>query len=147
MVLRHGNPDVLINGSQFSAQVFTTDAKDWEIELQYTAPYSPIPSKGGRVLKTLIIQYAKDDHRFWNECLQEIMFAVNTIVHDCTKHTPTPLCFRRELHLPRPLTGPLFKLGVKDNKSHLREDTTYEWSSLRNNTKKQNAIICYLHSP
>lgn len=115
ILLRFGTPEVLIidNGTQFGSLVFQNMLKYWGIESFNTAPYSPQANpieRRNRVLKTLIAQSVKGDHRTWDESLNEITFAVNTAVHESTQFTPAMLCFGRELRVPGALSGPNFEL-------------------------------------
>lgn len=113
VLYRFGAPDVLItdNGTQFTSKIIKDMAKEWDIEFQTTAPYSPQSNpieRRNRVLKTLIAQSVKGDHQTWDANLKEIAFAVNTACHESTKCTPAMLCYGRELRLPAALRGPLF---------------------------------------
>ncbi|XP_054281224.1 uncharacterized protein LOC128998894 [Macrosteles quadrilineatus] len=116
ILLRHGAPDVLItdNGTQFVGKLVRELAAEWGITLQTTAPYSPQSNpveRQNRVVKTMIAQFVKGNHRSWDNHLVEFQYALNTAVHDSTGFTPVMLCFRRELKPPCAVRGPLFEVS------------------------------------
>jgi len=110
ILLRHGAPDVLItdNGTQFVSKVVRELAAEWGVTLQTTAPYSPQSNpveRQNRVVKTMIAQFVKDNHKTWDNHLCEFQYALNSAVHDSTGFSPAMLCFGRELKPPRALRG------------------------------------------
>lgn len=116
ILLRYGAPEILItdNGTQFTSRLFQKLTDEWEIDFRHTAPYSPQSNpveRPNRVIKTMIAQFVKDNHRSWDLLLGEFRYAVNTAVHDSTGFTPAKLCLGRELRLPRAVRGPLFSSG------------------------------------
>lgn len=106
ILYRYGAPEVLIsdNGTQFVSKIMADVANEWGIEHRATAPYSPQSNpveRQNRVIKTMISQFVKNDHRKWDIRLGEMQFALNSAVHDSTKFTPAKLCLGRELKAPR----------------------------------------------
>lgn len=126
ILFRYGSPEVLItdNGTQFTSKIFRDLAKDWDIEIQYTAPYSPQSNpveRANRVIKTMLSQYVKDNHKSWANFLGELRYAINTAVHDSTGYSPASLCTGRELRVPNAIRGPLFVTAESDVEPSLEE--------------------------
>lgn len=112
--LRYGAPEVLLsdNGTQFTSGLFRSLADEWGIRLETTAPYSPQSNaveRQNRVVKTMLAQYVRDNHRTWDANLTSFQFALNTAVHDSTGFTPSMMCFGRELKTPRAVCGDRFE--------------------------------------
>lgn len=92
------------NGSQFLSNLFKKFLEENGIRHQLTPPYSPqcnSTERVNRVLKTMIKQYIKNDHRRWDENLPELQFAINTAIQDSTGFSPAQLNFGRELRKPQ----------------------------------------------
>lgn len=126
ILLRFGAPEIVItdNGSQYTSRIFHEITTDWNITHQFTAPYSPQSNpaeRPNRVVKTMITQYIKSDHREWDEHLGEFRFALNTAIHSSTKYSPAMLNFGRELRMPKAICGPT--LASNGNKA---EGEAYE---------------------
>lgn len=122
ILLRYGAPESIItdNGSQFTARIWYDLIKGWNVEQQFTAPYSPQGNpveRSNRTVKTMIAQYIKDDHTLWDVYLKELCYAYNTSVHDTTGYTPALLNFGRELRIPNAAHGPLKVAGVRESPS------------------------------
>lgn len=112
ILLRYGAPEVLRcdNGSQFTANLFHAVAKYWGIRIEFTAPYSPQSNpteRYNRVLKTMIAQFTRDDHRTWDQYLSEFRFAMNSAEHESTSFSPGLLNTGRELKAPKAIHGSL----------------------------------------
>lgn len=145
-----GSPDVLItdNGSQFGAKLFRKMADNWEIELRYTAPYSPQCNpveRQNRVIKTLIAQSVREDHRTWDEHLGEICFAINTAKHDSTLASPAMLCYGRELRVPKSISGPAFITNLAEEHRQaeaIHDERMQQFSKLYRKTQ-QNLRIAF----
>lgn len=121
ILLRYGAPEEILsdNGSQYTSKLFTNLAREWNVTHKFTAIYSPQSNpteRENRVLKTLISQYVRDDHRAWDEHLDEFKFAINTSVHDSTKFTPAMLNFCRELKIPKSTYGNIVENEVSREK-------------------------------
>lgn len=126
ILMRFGAPSLMIvdNGVQYVADLFTRVAREWEVEVRYTPPYSPQcnpTERQNRVLKTMIAQYVESDHRTWDVNLPEFAFAVNTAVHESTKFTPAALNFGRELRVPKTVARPEFETSETED-APVRED-------------------------
>lgn len=126
ILLRYGAPAVLItdNGTQFTSKIFRDLASEWNIEFQNTAPYSPQSNpveRANRVLKTMMSQFVKDNHKSWASFIGEMRYAINTAVHDSTGYSPAMLCMGRELRLPRAICGPPFVTGNATEDPSLEE--------------------------
>lgn len=98
---RFGWPKTLIsdNGSQFVSKSFKKFLKEQGIRHQLTPIYSPqcnSTERVNRVIKTMIRQYIKDDHRRWDADLPELQFAVNTATQDSTGFSAAQLNFGRD---------------------------------------------------
>jgi len=118
ILLRYGAPEVVLtdNGTQFTARLFRDLAVEWGVKSRYTAPYSPQSNpveRPNRVIKTMIAQFVKDNHRTWDALIGEFQYAINTAVHESTGFTPAKLCFGRELKPSRAIRGPLFETGTE----------------------------------
>lgn len=91
------------NGSQFISKLFKKFLDENGIRHQLTPAYSPqcnSTERVNRVLKTMIKQYIRNDHRKWDEYIPEIQFAVNTALQDSTGFSAAQLNFVRELRKP-----------------------------------------------
>lgn len=116
VLLRYGAPEVVItdNGTQFTSNGWKRLLKEWGIQHQLTAPYSPQANpveRVNRVLKTMIRQYLKDDHRDWDRTLSEFRYGMNTAVHDSTGYSPCMLNFGREFKIPNTVYGQEFEVN------------------------------------
>lgn len=105
VLCRFGWPKILIsdNGSQFVSRLFKTFLRDNNIRHQLTPTYSPqcnSTERVNRVIKTMIKQYIRNDHRRWDDNLPELQFAINTAVQDSTGYSPARLNFGRYLRAP-----------------------------------------------
>lgn len=105
ILCRFGWFKVLIsdNGSQFLSRIFKTFLDENKIRHQLTPAYSPqcnSTERVNRVLKTMIKQYIRTDHRRWDENLPELQFAINTAIQDSTGFSAAQLNFGRELRKP-----------------------------------------------
>lgn len=149
VLLRYGAPEVIRcdNGSQFTSKIFQDLAREWQIKLEFTAPYSPQSNpteRYNRVLKTMIAQYVKDDHRTWDQNLAEFRFAMNSAVHDSTKFSPAMITLGRELRLPRAIHGALVTEKVEVTEEE--EYTAREILSKRIHEKvKENLAKAFAH--
>lgn len=119
ILCRYGAPEVAItdNGTQFTSKLWSQLLKGWGIEHSLTPPYSPQANsveRANRVLKTMMSQYVKEDHRTWDQYLYEFRYAMNTATHDSTGYTPAMLNFGRELRIPNALHGPLRELNANE---------------------------------
>lgn len=100
--LRYGRSKTMIcdHGTQFVSKIVKDLAKEWSVQLQTTAPYSsqsnPV-ERSNRVVKTMIVQYVRDNQKAWDLHLEELQISVNTVEHYSTGYTPAMLCFGREL--------------------------------------------------
>lgn len=126
VLLRYGAPEALIcdNGTQFVSGLFKTLAADWNIRYTNTAPYSPQSNpveRANRVVKTMIAQFVKDNHRSWDTHVGEFQFALNSAVHQSTGHTPAMLCLGRELRAPRAVRGPTLQVATEEHEPALDE--------------------------
>ncbi|KAK9675018.1 Integrase core domain, partial [Popillia japonica] len=68
VIYRFGAPKRFIcdNGSQFTSNQFRTAAKDWGVEIRFTAPYAPHQNpveRANRVIGPMLAQYIEDDQR------------------------------------------------------------------------------------
>lgn len=76
LLLRYGGPETMIcdNGTHFVSNIkYLT--KEWSVQLQTTAPYSPQSNpveRSNRVVKTMIAQYVRDNQNTWNLHLEEL---------------------------------------------------------------------------
>lgn len=119
ILLRYGAPECILtdNGTQYVSHIFGKLTAEWGITHQVTAPYSPQSNpteRANRVIKTMISQFVKDDHRTWDDHLDDFRFALNTSVHDSTAFSPAMLMFCRELHAPNATHGPLFESSEQE---------------------------------
>lgn len=108
VIYRFGAPKRFIcdNGSQFTSNQFRTAAKDWGVEIRFTAPYSPHQNpveRANRVIGPMLAQYIEDDQREWDVHLPQFMFAINTAKHETTGFWPAFLNFGRSLVPPSSL--------------------------------------------
>ncbi|KAK9701035.1 RNase H-like domain found in reverse transcriptase [Popillia japonica] len=108
VIYRFGAPKRFIcdNGSQFTSNQFRTAAKDWGVEIRFTAPYSPHQNpveRANRVIGPMLAQYIEDDQREWDVHLPQFMFAINTAKHETTGFSPAFLNFGRSLVPPSSL--------------------------------------------
>lgn len=90
------------SGKQFVSHQFDEFLRLANIKHRCNAPYAPQtnPTKRtNRVIKTMIAQYVNDNHRKWDEYIPELMFALNTAMHNSTCFSPAFLNYSRE---PRP---------------------------------------------
>lgn len=108
IIARYGVPKVIItdNGTQFTSRIFRKCLKDYGVSQQFTAPYTPQENpteRANRTIKTIIAQFADDQHQKWDEFLPEIMLALNTSISETTGYSPAFLTQGREPRLPKAL--------------------------------------------
>lgn len=116
---RFGWPETVItdNGSQFISKAFKKFLKDQMVRHQLTPIYSPqcnSTERVNRVIKTMIKQYVKEDHRKWDANLPELQFALNTSTQESTGFSAAQLNFGRD---PRVANAIYELLGGKTNAS------------------------------
>lgn len=141
ILYRFGAPEILLtdNGSQYVSHIFSSLAKAWNIERQFTAPYSPQANpteRSNRVIKTMISQYVKGNQQAWDEHLEEFRFALNTSSHDSTKFTPAMLNVGRELKMPNMVYGKLKVTTKGDSLEKTHDDRLARFTQLKQTCEK-----------
>lgn len=102
--LRFSVPRIVLtdNGAQFLSQAFQSLLTRYGIQHMRTAFYSPMCNNAERVNRTLITcvrTLVEDDHRRWDEHLQQIVSAINSAKHETLGCSPHFANFGRELVL------------------------------------------------
>lgn len=146
IVLRHGCPRTIItdNGKQFVSKHFKNFLKNSKIIHRRTPPYTPQCNpveRTNRVIKTMISQYVKQDHKNWDKFLCEICFAYNTAKSDSTGFTPAFLNHGRELTHPGALhmegNNPSARTTRRKQLSELEEAITLARQNLAQSFQRQ----------
>src|SRR5204862_68239 len=113
------------------------------IRFMTTAPYSPQGNpveRANRVVKTMISQFVKENHRSWDLWLSEFQFAINTAVHDSTGYTPAILSLGRELKAPKAIRGPSVELAPagepEPTRDEVHENRLKEFKRIFENARK-----------
>ena len=106
ILTRFGVPKVIItdNGAQFTSKILAKYFESIGVKQQFTAPYSPQENpteRANRTIKTMIAQFAGDNHRTWYEYLPELAFAINTSIMETTNYSPAFLIQGRDPRPPR----------------------------------------------
>ncbi|XP_057333821.1 uncharacterized protein LOC130672995 [Microplitis mediator] len=94
------------DGSQFVSKELTSLLKKYGIEHFRTLLYSSQCNPGERankVIGTMITQYIKKNHRFWDKFTPELIFVINTAKHESTQFTLAYLNYGHELLPPNTL--------------------------------------------
>ncbi|XP_036142095.1 uncharacterized protein K02A2.6-like [Monomorium pharaonis] len=105
VILQHGCPEEILsdNGTQLRSSQLKDLLAGNGIRHRLTPAYAPHCNpveRTNRVLKTMISQYVRRNHRAWDEHIGELQFAYNTAKHDATGYTPAYLMYGRELRRP-----------------------------------------------
>jgi len=105
-ILNHfGVPRVFVcdNGNQFTSRSFKAFCKQAEMEIQYTAPYTPQQNsteRANRTIKTMVAQNIEEKHATWDVLLPELNLAINSSVLDSTGFSPAFIVHGMEPRLP-----------------------------------------------
>lgn len=102
------------NGVQFKSTQYRKLLASYSVKPAYTSYYHPQANPAervNRVLKTMLISYAYDNHREWDKFLPKVACALRTAAHEVTKLTPYFVNFGREMNL----LGNHGKLDTDDN--------------------------------
>lgn len=88
------------NGVQMKSKDFQDLCKKYKSRIFYTASYNPRANpveRQNRVVKTMLRTYVKqENHRTWDEHLQEIGCAIRTSPSETTKYSPYFVLFGKE---------------------------------------------------
>ena len=98
--LTFGYPKFLLvdNGTECDNNFMREQCAKNGITLNTVAPYHPQANpteRSNKTLKTMIRSFLKENHKKWDEYIQEFAFAMNNTVQDSTKFTPFFLNFGR----------------------------------------------------
>lgn len=90
------------NGSQFISRSYKKMLEDYKVKLWYTASYhaqaNPV-ERSNRVIKTAIRAYIEENHKTWDENINQIACSIRSAIHDSTKQSPYFLNFGQEMVL------------------------------------------------
>ncbi|XP_031782886.1 uncharacterized protein LOC116416843 [Nasonia vitripennis] len=89
VILRFGAPEVFHsdNGTKFKNKTIKEYLAEQQIHHLYLPPYYPQVNPVERINRTVkkeISTFTQDNHRAWDEYLNEIAFSLNTAVHEST---------------------------------------------------------------
>lgn len=90
------------NGPQYKSKHFLNFAGRYQCRLKFNASYHPRANpteRVNRVIKTMLAMYVSDNHRSWDENLDQIACAIRTAKHEVTKLTPYFINFGRNMIL------------------------------------------------
>lgn len=90
------------NGPQFRSAIFKNLAKQYGVEIKYTALYHPQSNaveRVHRVLNTMLGCYADGNQRNWDINLQKVACAIRSAKHEATQMSPYFINFGREMNL------------------------------------------------
>ena len=99
--LRFGAPKGFLsdNGTEFKNAPLETFLKERSVHHTFTPPYhsqaNPV-ERVNRMVKTMILSYAEENHQSRDEKLNELTFAYNTVEHYSTKRSPAILMYGRQ---------------------------------------------------
>ena len=105
---RWGFPRMIVsdNGPQFASKVWTDVMKKLGVKAVFTTPYHPQANpveRANRNIKNYVTKYAADNHRRWDEQIEQMQFALRTTVNKSTKLTPARALLGKELLAPADL--------------------------------------------
>ncbi|XP_036143394.1 uncharacterized protein K02A2.6-like [Monomorium pharaonis] len=105
IILRHGCPEKILsdNGTQLRSSLFEQLLVKSGIRHRLAPAYAPHCNpveRTNRIIKTMMAQYVRRNHRAWDEHIGEFQFAYNTARHDATGYSPAFLLYGRELRRP-----------------------------------------------
>lgn len=105
IIMRYGSPRAILTdgGPQFVSKEFRDLLSLYGIRKLEIAPYSPQANpveRMNRVIKTAIAQYCENVHENWDQYLNELTFAFNSVPHTSTGFSPAYLNLGREIDLP-----------------------------------------------
>ena len=98
--LRFGVPEVFLSDdeTEFKNAPLKAFLKEKSVHHTFTPPYhtqaNPV-ERVNRTVKTMIMSYAEENHRSWDDKLNELAFAYNTAEHSSTKRSPAMLMYGR----------------------------------------------------
>ena len=100
-----GYPETIIidNGTEMDNKLTRAKCQELGIKLKTVPAYHPQPNpteRSNKTLKTLIRTFLKQDHKKWDEHVDELAFAINNAVHESTKFSPFFLNFGRNPKAP-----------------------------------------------
>ena len=113
---RFGIPDQILSdrGPQFISGIYKELCTYWGVIAKLTTAYHPqtnLTERVNRTLKGMIASFVGDQHTRWDQHLPEFRFALNSAVQETSGVTPA------ELHLGRPLKGPMDRVLQSSNVS------------------------------
>ena len=99
--LRFGVPVVFLsdNGTEFKNAPSETFLDERSVHYTFTPPYhlqAYLVERVNRTVMTMIMTYAEEKCRPWDEKLNELAFAYNTAEHSSTKKSPVLLNYGRQ---------------------------------------------------
>ena len=117
-----GYPETIIidNRTEMDNKITRTKCEEFGIKLTTVPPYHPQSNpteRSNKSLKTLIRTFLKQDHRDWDEHVDEFAFAINNAVHESTKFSPFFLNYGRHPRSPNcefDYSSPSSKLAHSD---------------------------------
>ena len=87
------------NGTESKIAPLEAFLKVRNVHLTFTLRYYPQANPVehvNRTVKTMVMSYAEENHRSWDEKLNELAFAYNTARHSSTKRSPAMLIYGRQ---------------------------------------------------
>ena len=102
IILLHGVPETVIadNGVQFTGSEFQKVIKRYKVpNMHFTPRYTPqvnLVERYNKTIMTAVSSYVGENHRNWDEHLNEIQLAINSAVNESTGFTPFFLVHGRE---------------------------------------------------
>lgn len=133
------------NGSQFISKEYKKFLEDYNISPWYTASYHAQANsveRSNRVIKTAIRAYIDENHREWDLNIQKIAYAIRSVVHSSTKHSPYFLNFGQEMVV----NGEFHRLDEKlKDLSANKTDRLEQLETMRQNVQEnlRNAYLKY----
>ena len=106
VIARYGVPAYLHSdqGPNLCSEVIQTICKLLGMERTRTSAYHPQGNgqveRFNRTLEAMLAKVVKNNQKDWNTCLQKVLFAYRTSIHDTTGFTPFHLVFGRTPKLP-----------------------------------------------
>ena len=106
VIARYGVPAYLHSdqGPNLCSEVIQTICKLLGMERTRTSAYHPQGNgqveRFNQTLEAMLAKVVKNNQKDWNTCLQKVLFAYRTSIHDTTGFTPFHLVFGRTPKLP-----------------------------------------------
>ena len=110
--LRFGSPEVILSdcGKSFNTELMKTLYREFDAHHVSSTPYHPqtngLVERFNRTLAIMLSMFVSDHHKDWDEYVQYVVFAYNTVRQDSTGYAPFYLLYGFEARMVMDVIDP-----------------------------------------